>query len=306
MIYHVISAMQFDRSKLDDLFEEVRDMEGIVRKGRSTLLSGEIMACLFFEPSTRTRFSFESAMHRLGGRVISTDNASQFSSAIKGETLEDTIRVVASYVDVIVIRHNEIGSASRAAAVANVPILNAGDGAGEHPTQALLDIYTIYRELGNVEGITIAMIGDLAYGRTVHSLSYLLANYRDVRILFTGPPETPIPASITDYLTEKGVRFEYEPDLASAAKRADILYQTRVQKERFPSPEQYEKVRGLYLIDQEIVDLMQPHARILHPLPRAGEIAIAVDEDPKAAYFRQAENGVYVRMALLERCLRMN
>ncbi|MDB5083903.1 MAG: pyrB [Bacilli bacterium] len=306
MIYHVISAMQFDRSKLDDLFEEVRDMEGIVRKGRSTLLSGEIMACLFFEPSTRTRFSFESAMHRLGGRVISTDNASQFSSAIKGETLEDTIRVVASYVDVIVIRHNEIGSASRAAAVANVPILNAGDGAGEHPTQALLDIYTIYRELGNVEGITIAMIGDLAYGRTVHSLSYLLANYRDVRILFTGPPETPIPASITDYLTEKGVRFEYEPDLASAAKRADILYQTRVQKERFPSPEQYEKVRGLYLIDQEIVDLMQPHARILHPLPRAGEIAIAVDEDPKAAYFRQAENGVYVRMALLERCLRTN
>lgn len=306
MTYHVLSARQFDRQKLDELFEEVRDMEGIVRKGRSTLLSGELMACLFFEPSTRTRFSFESAMHRLGGRVISTDNAAQFSSAIKGETLEDSIRVISSYADVIVLRHHEIGAARRAAAVASVPIINAGDGAGEHPTQALLDIYTIYRELGRLEDLTISMIGDLTYGRTVHSLCYLLANYKKIRILFSGPPQTPIPEAITQYLSDKGVQFDYEPDLRQAARQSDILYQTRVQKERFPSLEIYEQIKGLYQIDTEIVSLMPKHARILHPLPRAGEITVEVDETEQAAYFRQAENGVYVRMALLERCLRMN
>lgn len=296
---HVLGTKQFDRVQLETILREAEQMEQVVKNGGNQLLAGKIMASLFFEPSTRTRFSFESAMARLGGQVISTENASQFSSVIKGETLEDSIRVISSYSDVIVMRHYEIGAAARAAKVSRVPILNAGDGAGEHPTQALLDLYTIRKELGGIDGISIAMVGDLTYGRTVHSLSYVLSNYRDVTIWFTAPEVTPIPQSVLEYLDEKGVHYFQETDLQKVARQVDVLYQTRVQKERFPSLEAYEKAAGRYVVDKELLDQMKSSSILLHPLPRAGEIAVECDGDPRAAYFRQAENGVYVRMALL-------
>lgn len=299
MIRHIVGAKQFARAELEALFQLSDEMESIVKKGASPLLSGKVMATLFFEPSTRTRFSFETAMCRLGGQVISTENAAQFSSAIKGETLEDTIRVISGYVDVIVMRHYEEGAAERAAAVATVPVLNAGDGAGEHPTQALLDIYTIEKEQGKIDGLSIAMVGDLTYGRTVHSLSYLLANFQDVTIYFVAPENVPIPQKVKDYLREKRVRFVETGDLNAIAGEVDVLYQTRIQKERFPSMEEYRKAAGRYIVDGKLLRKMKERAIIMHPLPRAGEIDPAVDSDPRAAYFRQAKNGVYVRMALL-------
>lgn len=302
-MYHVLSAHQFDRAQLDQLFDMAETMEDTVKTGGSNLLEGKIMAALFFEPSTRTRFSFESAMMRLGGKVISTENASQFSSAVKGETLEDSIRVISSYADVIVLRHNEEGAAKRAAVVSDVPVLNAGDGAGEHPTQSLLDLYTIQKELGKIDGIKIAMVGDLTYGRTVHSLSYMLANYKNVTIYFVSPENTPIPQKVRDFLDEREVTYFDEPDLCKVASEVDVLYMTRIQKERFPSEGEYLKAAGQYLIDQSILDVMKEQAIILHPLPRAGEILPEVDGDPRAAYFRQATNGVYIRMALLAYCL---
>jgi aspartate carbamoyltransferase catalytic subunit len=278
-------------------------MEQVAKSGGSQLLSGKIMASLFFEPSTRTRFSFETAMARLGGEVISTENAAQFSSMIKGETLEDSIRVISSYGDVIVMRHYEVGAAARAAAVSQVPILNAGDGAGEHPTQALLDLYTIQKELGTIDGISIAMVGDLAYGRTVHSLAYALANFRNVTIWFTAPDNAQIPPAVTEYLAEKGVRCHVNSNLREVAERVDVLYQTRVQKERFPTEDEYRKAAGRYIVDRELMEQMKASSIVMHPLPRAGEITPECDKDPRAAYFRQAENGVYVRMALLARAL---
>jgi aspartate carbamoyltransferase catalytic subunit len=301
--YHVLSAHQFDRTQLDQLFRTADIMEYNAKNGGTNLLQGKIMATLFFEPSTRTRFSFESAMMRLGGSVISTENAAQFSSAIKGETLEDSIRVISNYADVIVLRHNEVGAAKRAAKVSDVPVINAGDGAGEHPTQSLLDLYTIQKELGRIDGIKIAMIGDLTYGRTVHSLAYMLAKYRDVTIYFVSPENCPIPQKIKDFLDEAGVAYREETDLQKVAGEVDVLYMTRIQKERFPSGEEYLKAVGKYVIDGALLDVLQPDAIVLHPLPRAGEILPEVDEDHRAAYFRQAKNGVYIRMALLAYCL---
>lgn len=300
---HVLGTKQFSRMQLEMILEQAKSMERTVKKGGSHLLSGKVMASLFFEPSTRTRFSFETAMNRLGGQVISTENASQFSSAIKGETLEDSIRVISSYADVIVMRHYEIGAAARAAQVSRVPILNAGDGAGEHPTQALLDLYTINKELGEIDGISIAMVGDLTYGRTVHSLAYVLSNFRNVTIWFTAPATTPIPQTVLDYLDQKGVRYYQETDLHKVAPQVDVLYQTRVQKERFPSQAEYEKAAGKYIVTPELLETMRPESVLLHPLPRAGEITSDCDDDPRAAYFRQAENGVYVRMALLAKAV---
>ncbi|SFT02125.1 aspartate carbamoyltransferase [Paenibacillus sp. BC26] len=301
-LYHVLGAKQFDRTELDELFESAKGMEQVAREGGNQRFPNKIMSTLFFEASTRTRFSFESAMHRLGGRVIGTENASQFSSTIKGETLEDTIRIISGYSDLIVMRHTDIGAAKRAAAVSNVPVINAGDGSGEHPTQALLDLYTIQKEFGRIDGLHIAMIGDLTYGRTVHSLSYLLANYKDVHLTFISPDNVRIPSYVKQYLDEKGVSYEETVDLAGIAKTADVFYQTRIQKERFPSPEEYSKAEGKYIIDRKLLDEMKASAMILHPLPRAGEIHPEVDSDPRAAYFRQAQNGLYIRMALVEKC----
>ncbi|MFC4809114.1 aspartate carbamoyltransferase [Paenibacillus sp. GCM10023250] len=302
-LYHVLGAKQFDRAFLDELFAAAKDMEGVADQGGELRYPNKIMSTLFFEASTRTRFSFESAMHRLGGRVIGTENASQFSSTIKGETLEDTIRIISGYSDLIVLRHTDIGAAKRAAAVSGVPVINAGDGSGEHPTQALLDLYTIQKELGGIDGAHIAMIGDLTYGRTVHSLSYLLANYRGVRLSFVSPDNVRIPSYVKQYLDEQGVAYTETADLESLAGVADVYYQTRIQKERFPSLEEYGKAEGKFIIDRALVEAMKRSALILHPLPRAGEIHPDVDSDPRAAYFRQAQNGLYIRMALIERCL---
>lgn len=301
--YHVLGAKQFAKDELERLFESARKMEDVVAAGGNRQHEGRIMTTLFFEASTRTRLSFESAMHRLGGGVIGTENAAQFSSAIKGETLEDTIRIVSGYSDVIVLRHTEIGAAKRAAKVAGVPVINAGDGAGEHPTQALLDAYTINKEFGRIDGLKIAMVGDLTYGRTVHSLSYILANYQDVMIYYIAPDNVQIPANVKKYMDEKGIRYAETDDLNAVAGDIDVLYQTRIQKERFPSVEEYEKASGKYIVDAELMSRLKADAIVLHPLPRAGEIAEEVDADSRAAYFRQAVNGLYIRMALIDKCL---
>lgn len=303
-LFHIIRAQQFDRELLSRIFSEAREMEEVARKGGSDILSGKVMATVFYEPSTRTRLSFESAMMRLGGRVISTENAREFSSAAKGETLEDTIRIVDGYADVIVLRHYESGAAERAARVSSVPIINAGDGPGQHPTQALLDLYTIEKELGHIDGISIAMVGDLANGRTVRSLCYLLAKYKDVKIYFVAPDVVRMRDDIKEYLTRHRVPFREEDDLKEVASKVDVIYQTRIQKERFGDRiEDYERARGVYIINHEILDAMRPDAIIMHPLPRVDEIAPEVDEDPRAAYFRQAQNGLYIRMALLKMVL---
>lgn len=262
--------------------------------------AGRILATIFYEPSTRTRLSFESAMLRLGGSVISTENAREFSSAIKGETVEDTIMMASGYADAIVIRHHEQGAAARAAAVSPVPILNAGDGPGEHPTQALLDLYTIRHELGRMDNLRIALVGDLRYGRTARSLALLTRLTEGVELVFVSPQQVPMRQDIRDALTAAEVPFRDEPDLASVLPDIDVVYQTRVQKERFERDVEYQAVKGTYILDQAMYDLMNPDAIVLHPLPRVDEIATEVDADPRSAYFRQARNGVYIRMALLD------
>ncbi|OEH84800.1 aspartate carbamoyltransferase [Desulfuribacillus stibiiarsenatis] len=303
-LYHVLGAKQFNRLELEEIIRISEDMEEIEKNGGSNLYSNKVMTTLFFEPSTRTRLSFESAMCRLGGKIIGTENAAQFSSAIKGETIEDSIRVISNYCDVIVIRHTEIGAANRAADVATVPIINAGDGAGEHPTQALLDLYTIKKELGYVDGLSIAMVGDLTYGRTVHSLSYLLSYFNNIKIYYTAPENVQIPQYVKKFLEEKGVWYQEVDDLNSIASKIDVLYQTRIQKERFPTIEDYQLASGKYVVDKGLLDKLKSNSVILHPLPRAGEIEIEVDQDHRAGYFRQARNGLYVRMALLHKCFK--
>lgn len=301
---HVIEAQQFDRDLLEEVFREAQGMRDFVVKGGSNLMQQKVMTCLFYEPSTRTRLSFESAMKRLGGEVLMTENAREFSSAAKGESLEDTIRVVSGFCDVIVIRHYESGAAARAAKVSLVPIINAGDGPGQHPTQALLDLYTIKDELGRIDGTSIAMVGDLANGRTVRSLSYLLTRFKDVTIYFVAPDPVRMKDDIKEYLRRHKVWFTEEKDLKVVAKEVDVIYQTRIQKERFGDRiEDYEKCSGIYVIDKEILELMKKDAIIMHPLPRVDEILPEVDKNPRSAYFRQAQNGLYVRMALLKMVL---
>ncbi len=303
-LHHIIEAQQFDLSMLLSLLDLAEQMEEVVRKGGTSDYHNRIMATLFYEPSTRTRFSFETAMHRLGGRVISTENAAEFSSVAKGETLEDTIRIMNGYADVIVIRHYEVGAAKRAAAVSRVPIINAGDGVGQHPTQALLDLYTIRKEIGKIDGLRVAMVGDLAQGRTVRSLTYLLSKFRDVKLYFVAPPLLTMKGDILDHLKERKVWFTEETALDKVLPEVDVVYQTRVQKERFGDRiADYEQCRGVYVISQESLRLMKEKSIVMHPLPRLGEISMEVDKDPRAAYFRQAQNGLYVRMALLTQVL---
>ncbi len=299
-LHHVIEAQQFKLPVLEFLFNTAMDMEHVVAQRGTLGFEKRIMAALFYEPSTRTRFSFETAMHRLGGRVISTENAAEFSSVAKGETLEDTIEILNGYVDVIVIRHYEVGAAKRAAAVSRVPIVNAGDGAGQHPTQALLDLYTIRKEIGAIDGLKIAMVGDLAQGRTVRSLTYLLSKYRDIKIYFVAPTLLKMKEDILEHLRERNIWYVEETDLDKILPEVDVVYQTRIQKERFGDRiADYEKCRGVYVINRHTLSLMKPKAIVMHPLPRLDEISMEVDADPRAAYFRQAQNGLYVRMALL-------
>ena len=303
-LYHIVEAQQFDRELLSDIFAVSREMEQVVQHYGSSLLNRRVMATLFYEPSTRTRLSFESAMRRLGGDVITTESAQEFSSAAKGETLEDTIRVVAGYSDIIVLRHFESGASNRAAEVSSVPILNAGDGAGQHPTQALLDMYTINREVGRLDDISVALVGDLANGRTVRSLCYLLAKYENLRLYLVSPPVVRMKEDIKEYLDRHQVRFEEAENLHEVAAQVDVIYQTRIQQERFHDRTTYDQARGKYIIDQSVLDCMRKDAIIMHPLPRVDEIKTdEVDGDKRAAYFRQAHNGLYVRMALLRMIL---
>jgi aspartate carbamoyltransferase catalytic subunit len=299
---HVIESQQFSRSLLEDLFARADEMKLEPHRfiGR---LAGQVMAALFYEPSTRTRLSFEAAMLRLGGAAMGTDNAREFSSSAKGETLEDTIRIVSSYADVIVLRHNEEGAAKRAASVSTVPVINAGDGPGQHPTQALLDLYTIRDELNRIDGVRVAMVGDLTNGRTVRSLTYLLSKFKDVKFWFVAPPQVAMRSDLKAHLDEHHVPWVETQDLDAVLPEVDVVYMTRIQKERFTDAEAYNAVKGVYRIDNNGIALMRKYSILMHPLPRVDEISPEVDADPRAAYFRQARNGLHIRMALLDRLL---
>jgi len=299
LMMHVIDSQQFDRKNIEEIFKITDSFE----KKKSKPLKGKIMATLFYEPSTRTRLSFESAMLRLGGGVIGTENAKEFSSAAKGETIEDTIRIVSRYADVIVLRHFEKGAAERAAKISDVPIINAGDGPGQHPTQALLDLYTIRKERGAIDGVTVAFMGDLKNGRTVRSLAYLLGKYDRIKIIFVSPPALRIGDDIKEYLRWKNAAYEEIETLGDIISTIDVLYQTRIQKERFENESEYAKYRGVYILTARDADKMKAGAIIMHPLPRVDEIALDVDASPHAAYFKQAGYGVLVRMALLVKAL---
>lgn len=295
----IISIDQFEKKDLESIFDLSFDMEENFRvHGCSNLLNCTIMASLFFEPSTRTKFSFDSAMTRLGGEIISTVGVT-YSSMAKGETLEDTIKTVERYADVIVMRHPEKGSAAAAAKVAKVPVINAGDGPGEHPTQALLDFYTIRKEMRQFPKIKVAMVGDLKYGRTIHSLIKLLAHYEDIEFCLISPKELKIPEEYTKLLKEKDIKFYESDDFGQAACDCDVLYMTRIQKERFGDPSEYERLKGVFVLDKEIMKKAKKNMIVMHPLPRVSEIATEIDSDPRAKYFDQVENGVFVRMALL-------
>jgi aspartate carbamoyltransferase catalytic subunit len=275
---HVIESQQFTRSFLEDLLARAEEIKAEPHRF-SGRLNGRVMAALFYEPSTRTRLSFEAA------------------------TLEDTIRIVSGYADVIVLRHYEEGAAKRAAAVSSVPVINAGDGPGQHPTQALLDLYTIREELGRIDGIKIAMVGDLANGRTVRSLTYLLSKFRQLKIWFVAPPQVAMREDLKAHLDEHHIPWVETEDLDAVLPDVDVVYQTRIQKERFANPADYMALKGIYRIDNHSLELMRKYAIVMHPLPRVDEIAPEVDADPRAAYFRQARNGLHIRMALLDRLL---
>ena len=295
----ILSVSQFDAEKLEYIFTRAREMREMVKRvGGTDLLKGRVLACIFYEPSTRTSASFIAAMERLGGGVIPITQGVQFSSVSKGETLADSMRVLEQYADVIVLRHPDIGSAQLAADYASVPIINAGDGPGEHPTQALLDLFTIREELGQVDGLKIAMVGDLRYGRTVHSLTKLLLQY-DVSLRFVSPESLRLPLNIMNQVIDAGKAARETHDVADVIENADVLYVTRVQKERFSDLAQYEEVKDFYEITPELMEKAKKKMVVMHPLPRVGEIHYAIDEDPRAAYFRQVKNGMYIRMALL-------
>lgn len=296
----ILRADQLSVDQVELICRTAARLELLMRAGqRLTVMNDKVLATLFYEPSTRTRLSFESAMVRLGGRVLSVADAKTSSSAAKGESLYDTGKMIEAYADVAVIRHPVVGSAEELARGCGVPVINGGDGAGQHPTQALLDLYTLRKEKGRLAGLTAGLVGDLKNGRTVHSLSPLLA-IMGVRVFyFVAPPELAMPASLTAALKAQGVEIIETPDLLDAAAHCDVLYMTRVQRERFADPAEYERVRHAYVLTPSIVRSGKPDLTILHPLPRVDEIAPEVDGCPGAAYFRQAANGVPVRMALM-------
>ncbi len=294
----ILSVKQFSRTDLDYIFGVAHEMREMVQRvGTFDLLKGKILTNLFYEPSTRTSSSFTSAMERLGGSVIPI-NEVRYSSVSKGESLPDTVRTLECYADVIVLRHPEVGASALAAQYARKPIINAGDGIGEHPTQALLDLFTILEELGQVDGLVVTMLGDLKYGRTVHSLARLLSLY-NVRLNYVSPAILSMPEEIINELSEKGIPQAESETLDDILADTDVLYVTRVQKERFADQEEYESVRGAFVIGADTMSRAKQRMIVMHPLPRVGEISMEVDDDPRAAYFRQMEYGLYVRMALL-------
>jgi len=300
---HILSVDQFEQSWLEQLFnraDELREMDHD-KKGRQDLAAlhvGKQLCSLFYEPSTRTRLSFETAAVKLGMGVVSTENAREFSSAAKGETIEDTVKVLNEYhYDAIVLRHHETGAARQAADVSRSPIINAGDGKGEHPTQALLDMYTIYRKFGRLDNLTVIMGGDLANGRTVRSLSKLLSRGKGNLLIFVSIPELQIGADIKEVLTANKTEFREVSNLEEVAALADVVYWTRLQKERLDPGV---KITHNFVIDGAVLPLLKQDMIIMHPLPRVDEITTEVDDDPRAQYFEQAGNGLYVRMALID------
>lgn len=297
---HVIESQQFTVPVLMELFDRTRRMEAVVARGGTLDYQHKIMATLFYQPSTRTRICFEAAMHRLGGRICSTEETKAFSSEVEGEQLEDTIRIISGYTDVIVLRHPEKGGAARAASVSKVPVINAGDGSGgQHPTQALLDLYTIFRERRSLDGLTIAMVGELDRGRTVRSLAYLLSKFERVKMFFVSPSEVQMKADILDHLEEHKIWYSQETELDRVIGAVDVLYITQIRPGRMPDQQRLKK----YFMDASVLQKMKPSAMIMHPLPRTLELDKVVDDDPRAFYFQQATNGLYVRMALLSMVL---
>ena len=296
---HVVSIEDLDKKTILDIMKRAKQLLPIAKgKKKSKILDGKILATCFFEPSTRTRLSFESAMQRLGGTCIGFTEPST-TSHLKGETLSDAIKMVAEYSDVIVLRHPREGSAKLASEVSEVPLINGGDGAGQHPTQTLLDLFTIKEEIGKIEGLKIGMLGDLRYGRTVHSLSQALDAF-NTKLFFISPDILAMPESITDELNGE---WSAHTTINEILTDLDILYVTRIQKERFPDIDEYREVAGAYQINSESLRNVKPSLKIMHPLPRVNEISIEVDKTKHAAYFRQAFNGVPVRMALLEKLI---
>lgn len=294
----IVSIKDFSKEEVNHILKNAKPMVPIAEgKERSNLLQGRVLATLFFEPSTRTRLSFESAMKRLGGATVGFASPG-VTSVKKGETLADTIRMADAYSDAIVMRHPQEGSARLAAEFADVPILNGGDGAGQHPTQTLLDLYTILAEKGRIEKNNVVLVGDLRYGRTVHSLSHALTMF-GTDLTFVAPEQLQMPKEIINYVREKGIEPIITSDIQEAIPNADVLYVTRIQKERFPDPEEYRKVAGVYQINDDLLENAKKDMIIMHPLPRVNEIAPEVDATPHAKYFRQAFYGVPVRMALL-------
>ncbi|MGI9648997.1 MAG: aspartate carbamoyltransferase [Acidimicrobiia bacterium] len=294
----ILSVSQFERSDLEVLFEVAHEMAEMVQRiGTFDLLKGKVLTNLFYEPSTRTSSSFVAAIERLGGSVIQINNVT-FSSVSKGESLADTVRTMEQYTDAIVLRHPEQGSAAEAAAATAKPIINAGDGAGEHPTQALLDAHTIREEMGGIDGLTITMVGDLKYGRTVHSLAKLLTLF-DVKINYVSPEILRMPELLVKEVDAAGIDQIETTDLDAVLGDTDVLYVTRIQKERFSDPAEYDQVKDSYVISPATMTGARQKMALMHPLPRVGEITADVDSDPRAAYFRQMEYGMYTRMALL-------
>lgn len=297
---HLISASQLSPSLLAELFVSADRLQADDATRRLfPVLQGRILATLFYEPSTRTRLSFEAAMQKLGGSVLSVENARDSSSAVKGESIADTVRVVSGYADAIAIRHFQEGTAAAAAASSPVPVINAGDGVGEHPTQALADTYTIHRELGRLHHLRVVLVGDLLYGRTIHSLLPLLAMYEGLEVELVSPPSLRLPARYVSALEAQGAQVQETTSLENVGESADVVYVTRVQGERFASAVEYEAVKDALVLTGKTAAQLKPGAVIMHALPRLNEIAPEVDADPRAAYFRQARNGLYVRMALL-------
>lgn len=301
----VIEAQQFDKETLETVFSVADEMEKSHPEG---LLKGKLMASLFYEPSTRTRLSFEAAMKRLDGEVVSTENAKEFSSAAKGESLEDTARIISGYVDLIVLRYHKEGGAKRAQNFSSVPVINAGDGPGQHPTQALLDLYTVKKFFPDVSGLEIAMVGDLTNGRTVRSLCYLMAKHYSANLIhFVSPARARMKEDIKEYLDRYNMTWLETEELDPILPEIDVLYQTRVQKERFqddrPAYEQVVRDSEKLIINEDRLSLMKPDAIVMHPLPRISEISYEVDEDKRAVYFRQAQLGLFIRMALLKMIL---
>jgi len=294
---HVLTMREFSREEIDSVLDMAASLEPYARGGKCDALSGKILALLFFEPSTRTRLSFETAMMRLGGKTLSLGPA-EGSAIAKGESLADTVRVIGSYADALVIRHPREGSARLASQFSPVPVLNAGDGAGHHPTQTLLDLYTIRKE-SHLEDLRIALVGDLKYGRTVHSLAYALALY-GAEITLVSPPSLEMPGPIKADLAGKGTKVRETHNLDEVKAEMDVLYLTRIQRERFPDPREYQKVAQSYRVTSESLKGAKEDMIIMHPLPRVDEISPEVDETVHAFYFEQSFYGVPVRMALLK------